>query len=247
MPSATKFCLGLAAAAASATLMPPTMPDDYYVRLTWSENVANNTYQFAHLRWYDLTNQQYRDDTVNPADYSAVYDTTLEKPASNQQLWDMDYQRGTCTTRKFVAHIDGYVQTWNNMTCALTTLQHGGAAVKSIKCTKTFVGPYDISVWWGQGDKNVADGTPLQQYNSNDEKNGFSVVTLSDYNTSIAGAFTVPPKCAGLVPPAPTPPAPTPDAPHWMRDWSKTACSCIHVAYVAGYMTEGDCLAKECA
>jgi hypothetical protein len=91
MPSATKFCLGLAAAAASATLMPPTMPDDYYVRLTWSENVANNTYQFAHLRWYDLTNQQYRDDTVNPADYSTVYDTTLEKPASNQQLWDMDY------------------------------------------------------------------------------------------------------------------------------------------------------------
>ena len=243
----SKFLFIASAMASVVALDPPAMPGKYQLTLSWTRTVKGQpVYKYAHQRWYDLPNQLYRDDTLDADNLKTATDSTVEKPDIDHQLYDMDFLRKVCTNRVFVSRIDGFIQSYNNETCVLETLTHMGTPVKAMKCTKQLVA-YTISDWYAHGDKNLKDGTPLQQYNSYDESNGFSVTTISDYTPTFpVSVFDLTPECAALKPATPAPtPKPT-NVPHWMRDWSKTACSCIHVNYTAGYMTEADCMKAEC-
>jgi hypothetical protein len=229
---------------AAAQAQPPSLPTKYSVTLAWSQVIPSGTAHFKHQRWYDLDGQRYRDDTFS-TDSGLKTDEVLEFPGENKR-YDENVQTGVCNEQPDQSEIDGFVKTYPDMVPSDDTV--GG--VKAQKWSKKFTG-YNVAVWFAKGDPKVADGTPLQTYNSYNEEQKVMVkglTRITAYNTKVSDKdFALPAACATPVTPSPTPKPPKPaDDKHWNRDWTSTECKCMKTKYIGTYKTEADCMAVEC-
>merc|ERR1711924_22642 len=195
------------------------------MNLSWTDvRDPSQPKAFKHNRWYDLQNQIYRDDTLEGDEVTEVI---VERPAQDQRKYDWDKVRHLCTNSTFTSKIEGFILSYPDMEEDVDTVD----GVKSSKYTKNLL-QYNVSVWFSKGDSKVADGVPLQVYNSYDEtqkthKDGLT--KISNFKGKVdSDDFKLSEQCAtGSVTPAPTPVVPTPapgDRPHLIRDWSKTDC-----------------------
>jgi len=229
-----------------ASAQPPAMPSQYAITLVWSQDIPSGTVHFKHNRWYDLTGQQYRDDTISTTS-GIKTDEVLEFPSTDHKRYDQNVATGVCTEQPDQSEIDGFVKTYADMTSESVTL--GG--VKAMKWSKKFTG-YNVAVWFAKGDAKVADDTPLQTYNSYYEEQKViagGITRISGYKTKFDSktVFALPESCKTPVTPSPTPKPPKPaDNKHWNRDWTSTKCQCMKVTYIGVYATEADCMATEC-
>ena len=74
----------------------PTMPQQYYVQLTWQQTSSTGVLNhFKHDRYYDISGQLYRDDTFG-TDGSAIVETKIQKPTSDKLSYDMNFATGVC-------------------------------------------------------------------------------------------------------------------------------------------------------
>jgi hypothetical protein len=225
---------------------PPPMPNAYSMTLSWTDLRTPVPTKYEHNRWYDLTNQLYRDDTIQNGDATEVI---IERPSLDQRKYDWDKVRGLCTNSTFQAKIDGFVPVFEGMT-EISEMVDG---IKATKYTKNLL-QYNVSVWFSKGDPKVADNTPLQVYNSYDAEtktHQYGLTKITKFNPTVDPAiFKLSEQCStGAVTPAPTPVVPTPspkDQPHWLRDWSKSTCACKEVTWVGDFQTEAECMKVEC-
>ena len=123
--------------------------------------------------------------------------------------------------------------------------------VKAKKFTRALTA-YTISVWFAEGDAKVADGTPLQTYNSYNEEQKVMVggiIKISGWTTDFDHdkTFGLPGSCKHPTTPAPTPTPPKPDdRKHWIRNWNSSGCTCMQVTYIGTYLTKSECMSTEC-
>lgn len=241
----TKIMIACILALASA--QPPTMPEQYGLTLVWSQVIPSGTVHFKHDRWYDLTGQQYRDDTYSTTS-GLKTDELLEFPKqASGKRYDQNIVTGVCTEQPDQSEINGFVLTFADMTGEAVTLN----GIKAMKWSKKFPG-YNVAVWFAKGDSKVKDDTPLQTYNSYQEEQKVvvgGITRISGYSTKIdtKSVFALPDSCKTPVTPAPTPKPPKPaDNKHWNRDWTSSECKCMEVKYIGTYATEADCMATEC-
>ena len=242
MPSLSSIAtLALFGAAAAQ----PAMPGSYQLSLNWQQATADGkTYDFMHNRWYDITNQLYRDDTVLAG---SVTEKIIQRPTLDFCQYDYDIVRNICKNTTNAASIDGFVLFYGGMTSESDIVD----GVQATKWSKALY-QYNISIWVASGDSTVADGTPIQVYNSYDEQTGTHVgglTHITSYNTTLdKDAFVLDAICEH--PQVPTPaPAPTPspvDAPHYLRNWASKTCDCMKVSYTGLYQNYEDCMSVEC-
>jgi len=244
MSATSTACLGLAAFASAGE---PPMPGTYQMTLSWIDvRNPSKPQTFEHNRWYDLENQLYRDDTIQGTE---VTETIVERPGQDKRKYDWDKVRGLCTNSTFQSRIEGFVPVYPGMDVAADTVQ----GVKATKYTKNLL-QYNVSVWFSKGDSKVADGIPLQVYNSYDAEqktHAQGITKITNFKAKVEkDDFKLSDKCEiGAVTPAPTPVVPTPspaDQPHWLRDWSRTDCGCKKVSWTGDFKTEDLCMKTEC-
>jgi len=228
----------------------PTMPEAYSVTLAWTQQTDSGAQHFKVIRWYDLNAQKYRADT-----YSSVtgkrMEEVLELPATMHKRFSHDLQIGGCREQPDQSRIDGFIPVLSGSDVKVEDDTVAGTKAK--KYTKKFAG-YTVSVWFASGDSKVADGAPLQLYNSYNEEQKVQVggiIRISNYDTKFDSdtIFALPEPCTHPATPAPAEPTPppTPSNKHWSRDWSRTTgCGCVHTEWTGVYTSEAACMDTEC-
>ena len=88
--------------------------------IEWTETVKSTgaVYKFAHHRSYDLSKQLYKDEELqNGKDLVQI---TVERPSLDGKAYQADMQRSACQNWTFTSLINGFVQTWADMTLEKT-------------------------------------------------------------------------------------------------------------------------------
>ena len=191
----TAFTLAAAGALAFASAATvPSVPDPHTMTISWTETVPSTkvVYNFAHNRAYDIKSQLYRDEELqNGKDLVQV---TVERPSEDHKAYQADMQRSVCTNWTFTSLINGFVQTWPDMTLEKTETFDGTKCDKWTKVLGNETDPWSYSVWF-----DVKTGFPVGVFNTDDAKGGAvdkGIKHITKFTTTVPkGTFDIPALC----------------------------------------------------